>query len=111
MAYGRSESDSDITENTNMQIEGLTQETRDLRPDITFRRRDNQGMVWEIIEFSCPYGYRIRDGNTFEYIFQQKQQKDGLLAQKIRDITQGRVWVSSIIVSSLGTIYLPSQKQ
>jgi hypothetical protein len=67
--------DSEIRENTNIPIESLTQETRDLRPDLTFRRRENQSLVWEIIEFSCTFGYTICNGKTLEHVFQQKQQK------------------------------------
>jgi uncharacterized C2H2 Zn-finger protein len=103
--------DSEIRENTSVPVENLTFESRNLRPDIVFRRRENQHQVWEIIEFSCPYGYTNQDGNTLERVFERKTQKYARLAQEIMDTTHIRARVSAIIVSSLGAVHLPSLKQ
>jgi hypothetical protein len=86
-------------------------ESRNLRSDIAFRRRENQLQVWEIVESSCPYGYINQDGNTLEHGFQQKMQNYARLAQEIMDITHIRARVSAIIVSYLGAVHLPSLRQ
>jgi hypothetical protein len=43
---------SEIRENTTIPEDGLSQEVRDLRPDLVFRRRENHREMVEIIEFS-----------------------------------------------------------
>jgi hypothetical protein len=101
----------EIRENTDVPIENLSAESRNLRPDIVFLRRENEHELWEIIEFSCPYGYMTHERNTLEHTFQQKIQKYARLAQEISEITHIRARVSAMIVSSLGAVHLPSLRQ
>jgi hypothetical protein len=102
---------SAINENTNAQIEGLSEETRNLRPDMTLSRREGNREITEIIEFSCPYGYHTREGDKLELVFEQKHRKYAQLAREISEATHQRVRVTVVIVSSLGAIYLPSLKE
>jgi hypothetical protein len=66
---------SDIRENATIPEDGRSQEVRDLRPDLVFRRRENQREMVEIIEFSCPYGYMTQGENALKRVFEQKRHK------------------------------------
>jgi hypothetical protein len=99
---------SDIRENTAIPEDGLSQEVRDLRPDLAFTRRENQREMVEIIDFSCPYGYMTQGENALKRAFEQKQRKYRQLAQDLSNLIPERVWVTAIIVSSLGAIYMQS---
>jgi hypothetical protein len=101
---------SKIRENTTIPEDGLSQEVRDLRPDLMFRRRENQREMIEIIEFSCPYGYIAQGENPLKRVFEQKQRKFRQLAQELSDLRHEGVWVTAVIVSSLGAVYMQSLK-
>jgi hypothetical protein len=74
---------SEIRENTTIPDDGLSQEVQDLRPDLVFKRRENQREVIEIIEFSCPYCYMTQGENAPKRAFEQKQRKYRQLAQQL----------------------------
>jgi hypothetical protein len=99
---------SDIRENTTFELEGLSTDTRDLRPDMIFERSTNKGPLIEILEFSCPYGYISHERDTLKAKFEQKWQKYENLANEVRRMSGKHVRLSPIIVSSMGAIYGPS---
>jgi hypothetical protein len=101
---------SEIRENTTIPEDSLSQEVRDLRPDLVFRRRENQKEVNEIIEFSCPYGYMTQGENALKRVFEQKQRKYSQLAQELSNLRHEQVRVTAVIVSSLGVGYIQSLK-
>jgi hypothetical protein len=101
---------SEIRENTTIPDDGISQEVRDLRPDLVFTRRENQREVIEIIEFSCPYGYMTQGEKALKRVFEQKQRKYRQLAQELSNLTHDRVRVTAVIVSSLGAVYMHSLK-
>jgi hypothetical protein len=69
-----------------------------LRPDLVFRRRENQREVIEIIEFSCPYGYVTQGENGLKRVFERKQRKYRQLAQEHSNLRYERVRVIAVIV-------------
>jgi hypothetical protein len=75
-----------------------------------FTRRENQREVIEIIEFFCPYGYMTQGENALKRVFEQKQCKYRQLAQELSNLRHERVWVTAVIVSSLGAVYMQSLK-
>jgi exonuclease III len=85
--------------------DGLSQEIRDLKPDLVFRRRENQREVIEIIEFSCPYGYMTQGENALKRVFEQKQRMYRQLAQELSNLRQERERVIAVIGLSLGPVY------
>jgi hypothetical protein len=95
---------------TTIPEDDLSQEARDLRPDLVFRRRENQREVIEIIEFSCPYGDMTQRENAMKRVFEQKQRKDRQLAQELSKLRHEGVRVTAVIVSSLGAVYIQSLK-
>jgi hypothetical protein len=101
---------SEIRENTTILEDGLSQEIRDLRPNLVFRRRESQREMIEIIEFSCPYGYMTQGENALKCVFEQKQPKYRQLAQELSILRHERVRVTAVIVSSLGPGYMQSLK-
>jgi hypothetical protein len=101
---------SEIRENTIMPEDSLSQEVRDLRPDLMFRRRENQREMIEIMEFSCPYDYMTQGENSLKRVFEQKQRKYRKLAQELSNLRHERVRVTAVIVSSLGAVYMRSLK-
>jgi hypothetical protein len=52
---------SEIRENMAIEAEGLAEEVRNQRPDMTFEFQEDSGQVFEILEFSCPYGSMTRN--------------------------------------------------
>jgi hypothetical protein len=75
---------SEIRENTTIPEDGLSQEVRDLRPDLVFRRRENQREMIEIIEFSYPYGSLMQGENALKRVLEQKQRKSRQLARSFQ---------------------------
>jgi uncharacterized C2H2 Zn-finger protein len=94
-----------IHENTPVPIPGLNGEVANLRPDMTFIQRIREDQVVEIIEFTCPYGYMSRGRMTLERAYEQKRHKYEALAREIRRVTQKRVRVTAVVVSSMGAVY------
>jgi hypothetical protein len=89
---------SEIRENITIPEDGPSQEVRDLRPDLVFKRRENQREVIEIIEFSCPYGHMTQGENTLKHVFAQKQCKGRQRAQELSNLRHDRVRVTAVIV-------------
>jgi hypothetical protein len=77
-----------------------------LRPDLVFRRRENQREVTEIIELSCPDGYMIQGENALKRVFEQKQHKYRQLAQEVSILRYELIRVTAVIMSSLGVVYM-----
>jgi hypothetical protein len=103
---------SEIKENTVIEDEGLTEQTRTLRPDLSFEiEGEGGGQEYEIIEFSCPYGYRSRNGDTLMFTHTQKHVKYMQLAEELRRSRNMAVRVTVVIVSSLGAVYAESLKE
>jgi hypothetical protein len=70
----------------------------------------NHREVIEILEFSCPYGHMTRGENALKGVFEQKQCRDRQSAQELTNLSQERVRVIPVIVSSLGAVYMQSLK-
>jgi hypothetical protein len=102
---------SEIRENMAVEAEGLAEEVRNLRPDMTFELQEDSGPVFEIVEFSCPYGSMTRNGNNLEHLFNQKHAKHQQLAEEVRRVRNIAVRVTVVIVSSLGAVFIPSLKE
>jgi hypothetical protein len=101
---------SEIRENTTIHEDDLSQEVRDLRPDLVFTRRENQREVIDTIELSCPHGYMTQGENVLKRVFELKQGKNRQLAQELSNLRHERVRVTAVIVSSLGAVYMQSLK-
>jgi hypothetical protein len=100
--------ESAINENTPIPVEGLSEEVANLRPDIIATQKVRGEQILEIIEVTCPYGYTSRGQITLERAYEEKLQKYEPLAQEIRQVTQKRVRVTAVIVSSMGAVYAKS---
>jgi hypothetical protein len=99
-----------INENTSIPINNLSEETRHLRPDIWFIRRERNEEILEILEFCCPFG-RIETGQcTLKKAFEHKMHKYQHLADDYTSNTRKTARVHPIIVSSLGAVYNESLK-
>jgi hypothetical protein len=94
-----------MRENTIIPEDGLPQDVRFLRPDLVFRRRQNQREMVEIIEPSCPYGHVTQGENALKHVFEQKQCRCRQVAQQLSDLRWEGVPVLAVIVSSLGVVY------
>jgi hypothetical protein len=101
---------SEIRENPTIPEDALSQEVRDLRPDLVFRRRENQREVIEIIELSCPCGYMTQGENALKRVFEQKQHKYRQLTQEHSNLRHERMRLTAVLVSSLGTVCMQSLK-
>jgi hypothetical protein len=118
---------SDIKENTVIGLEQLSDELRNLRPDMIFEGRtrnqkgearsrgeqvnqENEERIIEILEFSCPYGRIAHERDTLEFTYNQKKTKYAEFAKAISEIEQKEVRVTAIIISSMGAVYEPSLK-
>jgi hypothetical protein len=128
---------SEIQQNVAINIDGLSDEVRNLRPDMIFERRRlenrvNQGRrdreirtregiestgretddtkMMEIIEFSCPYGYIAHGRNKLEQVYEEKQRKYEELRNEISRLREEHVRVTVVIVSSMGAVHKPSLK-
>jgi hypothetical protein len=96
---------SDFRENRRVEQEGLSDEVRALRPDISFVRRSGNINYTELLDISCPYG-RIMDGdNTLEKTYNAKITKYTRLADELQQRRQFYTNITPIIVSSLGAVY------
>jgi hypothetical protein len=78
---------------------------------MAFERQENSRRVIEIIEFSCPYGYVMRERDALKQVFEQKRPKYAQLMRKLSAETQKLVRLTIIIILSLGAVYLLSLKQ
>jgi hypothetical protein len=96
---------SDIHENTAIQVDGLPEGLRALRPDIVFERDGRGRRMMEILEFSCPYGHMSRGRDTLAAVYEAKKSKYTELATAIRERTQRPVNVTAVIVSSMGAVH------
>jgi hypothetical protein len=94
-----------VHQNTPTPIDGLDQEVASLRPDMIFIQRVGEDQVVEIVEFTCPYGYMSRGRMTLERAYEQKRHKYEALARNIRRVTQKRVRITAVVVSSMGAVY------
>jgi hypothetical protein len=101
---------SGINENTPIQIQNLSAETRNQKSDIWFIKREENEEISEILEFCCPFGRLDKGKSTLKKIFEFKMNKYQQLADDYIAITRKRARVHTIIVSSLGTVYAESMK-
>jgi anthranilate/para-aminobenzoate synthase component II len=102
--------DGPINENTPIQVQGLSEETRNLRPDLWFIRQYRHEKVLEILEFNCPYGRLVGEISTLKQCYKHKKQKYQRLADEFTRETGIVARVHPIIVSSLGAVYPKSMK-
>jgi hypothetical protein len=99
-----------IYENTPIQIEGLSDDSKNLRPDMWFYRREDEVEILEILEFSCPYGY-IKDNEcTLLTCFEKKSRKYQSLASECSNLSGKPTRFHPIIISSLGAVHKESLK-
>jgi hypothetical protein len=70
----------------------------------------NELKTFEIIEFSCPYGYVSHGRNSLERVYEEKKRKYEELAGELRRLRREEVRVTAVIVSSMGAVYGPSLK-
>jgi hypothetical protein len=97
-------------ENAPLAIEGLSEEQRRKRPDLSLVWREGQEERIEIIEITCPYGKISHGENTLKHTFEYKRNKYAALAAEVETITGDKVRVIPIIVSSFGAVYGESMK-
>jgi hypothetical protein len=116
---------SQIDENQTIGVEGLSEQTRNQRPDMVFERcsqRRRQGPeeatpmgredanIIEMIEFSCPYG-RIANGqNTLELTYRHKHEKYTRLVEELKRLSGKKVRLTVVIISSMGAVWKQSLK-
>jgi hypothetical protein len=93
-----------IHENTPIQIDGLSEDCRKLKPDIWFYRKEDEAEVLEILEFSCPFGYLKDNKCTLLTCFEKKSRKYQNLAAECSRLSGKTVRFHPIIVSSLGAV-------
>jgi hypothetical protein len=106
-----------IYDNLQLPIEELSNESKRLRPDLSFVTTINGRRQMELIEFTCPYGYikqpdehGIRK-NSMQLAFNKKHTKYAQLAEEIRAKAGIPTRVTVIVVSSLGAVYRESLKE
>jgi hypothetical protein len=102
-----------IYENTPIQVEGLSEATRNLRPDIWFFRRFDEIEILEILEFSCPFGRLQNSKSTLTRAFEEKNTKYDNLASECANLLgrpRSHVRITPIIISSLGAVLEESMK-
>jgi hypothetical protein len=99
-----------IMENTTISADGLSEEVRRQRPDITIVRREGERECVDIIEFTCPYGQRSHGRDTLEQAFQYKKEKYSRLTKEIYDLKGAKTRIIPVIVSSMGAVYGESMK-
>jgi hypothetical protein len=96
---------SDFRENRRVDEEGLSDEVRALRPDISFVRKSGNITYTELIDISCPYGRMIYGDSSLENAYGAKISKYSRLADELRQKRQFYTNITPIIVSSLGAVY------
>jgi hypothetical protein len=101
---------AEIHENTPLEVEGLSEESIRLRPDMWFVRRESNENTLEILEVSCPFGYLDEGVSSLKRSFDHKMDKYQHLANEVRALTRMTVKLHPIIVSSLGALYTDSMK-
>jgi hypothetical protein len=100
----------EIHENTPIQVEGLSEESIRLRPDMWLVRKENHENTLEILEVSCPFGYFDEGVSSLKRSFDHKMDKYQNLANEVTALTRMKVKLHPIIVSSLGALYTDSMK-
>jgi hypothetical protein len=73
-----------------------------------FVQKIREDQVIDIIELTCPYGFMSRGRMTLDRAYEEKRHKYERLAREIRRVTQKRVRVTAVIVSSMGAVYQKS---
>jgi hypothetical protein len=116
---------SQIDENQTIRAIGLSEQTRDQKPDMVFeqcsqrrKQRPEEAVpieeehvnIIEIIEFSCPYGRISHGQNTLELTYRHKHEKYARLAEELRQLSGKKVRVTVVIVSSMGAVWRQSLK-
>jgi hypothetical protein len=99
-----------VKENTIVDINELSEEVRRQRPDLVFLRKYRGEETVEIVEFTCPYGYRSKGRDTLEKAFEDKKEKYSQLAREIEEKTRFKAHIIPGVVSSMGAIYEESIK-
>jgi hypothetical protein len=96
---------SGIGENTMMQGEGLSEETRRFRPDLNFISSTHVTRFTVMIDISCPYGRISHREKTLAKVYNDKLEKYARLVQKVKAIRDMLVEIIPVIISSLGTVH------
>jgi hypothetical protein len=112
---------SEIHENQPIEVDGLADELRSLRPDMVFEQLNpgdqytyhgpdgellhSDKRTIEIVEFSCPYAYFSHGGDTLKRVYEEKKRKYTTLAQEVARLREQRVRITAVIVSSMGAVY------
>jgi hypothetical protein len=95
---------SSIYENTPIQIDGLDDDNKRLKPDMWFFGKEDDVEIMEILEFSCPFGRSEENQSTLKNCYEQKFHKYQRLASECSRLTNKPVRVHPIIISSLGAV-------
>jgi hypothetical protein len=96
---------SKIGDNTVVQEEGLSEEVRSLRPDLSFVTKIFGSIHTVLIDISCPYERISYGANTLEKVYIDKKEKYNKLAQGTSNIREMHVEIIPIIVSSLDAVH------
>jgi hypothetical protein len=102
--------DGSINENTPIQVQGLSEQTRNLRSDLWFIRQYLHEMVLRILEFNCLYGVMAGEITSLKQSYKHKKQRYQRLADKITRETGMIARVHPFEKSSLGAVYPKSMK-
>jgi hypothetical protein len=102
--------DGPINENTLIQVQGLSEQTRNLRPELWFIRQYRHERILEILEFNCPYGRMAGEITSLKQSYKHKKQKSQRLADEITRATGMIARVHPFEKSSLGAVYPKSMK-
>jgi hypothetical protein len=122
-----------IQENEVIHQEQLSEGLKNQRPDMVFERRAerqgrraaraaeaeveaeavqemprNETRMIAIVEFSCPYGEISHGRDSLIKIYEEKKRKSAELANVLKRVTGKQVRVTTVIVSSMGAVYVPS---
>jgi hypothetical protein len=66
---------SDIGENIQIAVAGLSEDVRALRPDLSMVRRVGDDQVMELVEISCPFGRISHERDTLEQSFKLQRKE------------------------------------
>jgi hypothetical protein len=102
---------SAIGENMTMQGEGLSEETRKLRPDLNFVLVSMRGKEFMVMnDISCPYGNIWPREDTLQKVCIDKFEKSSKLVQEVKAERDIPVEIISFIVWSMGAVHEQSLK-
>jgi hypothetical protein len=96
--YNGDELENNIMENTPVMVEGLPEEVRRQRPDLTIFRKEGDRERIDLIEVICPYGRISHERNTMEYSFGHKMNKYQRLGNELHERTGAEVRVIPLVL-------------